>query len=324
VLYPFTFRPIFKARVWGGRSLEQIYQKPLPPATPIGESWEVSDRPGDVSTIANGPLAGRDLRWLMENHASELLGSVQAQNGRFPLLIKLLDARQTLSVQVHPPPSEATRLGGEPKAEMWYVADAAPGAELYAGLKAGVTREGFAAKIQSGQVAECLHRVPVQNGDAIFLPSGRVHAIGAGLVIFEIQQNSDTTYRVFDWNRSGLDGRPRELHISESLACIDFQDFEPALISRGYSPRNGLEFRPLAHNPLFRVEILRAPTQASLALPKAALSILGVVTGIAYVAGDDHPVELRKGEFCVVPAGVKDAEVTLTPGSEVLWIRPGV
>ncbi len=323
MLYPFTFQPIFKERPWGGRSLERLYRKPLPPAALIGESWEVADRPGDATTIANGPLAGRDLRWLMEHRASELLGRVRAQNGRFPLLIKILDARRTLSVQVHPPPSEAARLGGEPKTEMWYVADAAPGAELYAGLKAGVTSESFAAKIQTGQVAECLHRLRVEQGDAIFLPSGRVHAIGAGLVIFEIQQNSDTTYRVFDWNRSGLDGKPRALHIPESLACIDFQDFEPALISRGYSPKNGLEFRPLAHNPLFGVEILRARTQARLPLAKAGLKILGLAAGSACVAGHDHSVELRKGEFCLVPAEVRPSEMTLAAGSEVLLIQPG-
>ncbi len=323
MLYPFVFQPIFKERVWGGRSLERLYQKRLPPATPIGESWDISDRPGDASTIANGPLAGRDLRWLMENHASELLGSVQAQNGRFPLLIKLLDARQTLSLQVHPPASEAARLGGEPKTEMWYVADASPEAELYAGLKAGVTREGFAACIQTGQVAECLHRVPVQQGDAIFLPSGRVHAIGAGLVIFEIQQNSDTTYRVFDWNRSGLDGKPRALHIAESLACIDFKDFEPALIEREYSSKNGLESRTLAHDPLFRVELLRAKVQARPPVAQTGLHIIGVVKGGVYVDGNQHPVELQKGEFCLIPAGVKFPEVTVAAGSEVLWIQPG-
>src|SRR5271154_6947144 len=132
-LYPLTFNPIFKERVWGGRSLERLYHKPLPPEVPIGESWEISDRPGDVSVIANGPLAGRDLRWLMETHAAELLGGRPAHDARFPLLIKILDAQQVLSLQVHPPPDKAAKLGGEPKTEFWYVADAAPGAEIWAG-----------------------------------------------------------------------------------------------------------------------------------------------------------------------------------------------
>src|SRR5579872_4135992 len=152
-LYPLTFTPIFKERVWGGRSLERLYHKALPPGVPVGESWEISDRSGDASVIANGPLAGRNLRWLMENHAEELLGPQTTAGGRFPLLVKILDAREKLSLQVHPPASCAAKLGGEPKTEMWYVADAAPGAELFAGLKRGVTRAEFERKIEDGTVA---------------------------------------------------------------------------------------------------------------------------------------------------------------------------
>ncbi|HEX5399342.1 MAG TPA: type I phosphomannose isomerase catalytic subunit, partial [Verrucomicrobiae bacterium] len=188
MLYPLTFQPIFKERVWGGRELERLYAKALPPGTPIGESWEISDRPGDASVIANGPLAGKTLRWLMENHADELLGEAgPATGGRFPLLCKILDAREKLSLQVHPPADRAKELKGEPKTEMWFIADAAPDAELYVGLKQGVTRTVFETKIADGSVADCFHRIPVRAGDVMFLPSGRVHAIGAGLVIFEIQ-----------------------------------------------------------------------------------------------------------------------------------------
>src|SRR5439155_20500634 len=128
MLYPLTFHPILKERVWGGRRLEDLYHKPLPPRVPIGESWEISDRPGDVSIIANGPLAGKDLHWLVENHATELLGPVETHHGRFPLLVKILDAEEKLSLQVHPPPDKAAELGGEPKTEMWYITDAAAGA----------------------------------------------------------------------------------------------------------------------------------------------------------------------------------------------------
>src|SRR4051812_21422893 len=129
MLYPLTFRPIFKERVWGGRKLESLYGKQLPPGQPVGESWEISDRPGDASVVASGPLAGKDLRWLMENHREELLGNASAPNGRFPLLIKILDAQDTLSIQVHPPSHKALELMGEPKTEMWYIADAAPDSE---------------------------------------------------------------------------------------------------------------------------------------------------------------------------------------------------
>ncbi|PYJ03472.1 MAG: mannose-6-phosphate isomerase, partial [Verrucomicrobia bacterium] len=148
MLYPLTFDPIFKERVWGGRKLAELYGKPLPPSVPIGESWEVSDRPGDVSVVANGPLAGRDLHWLVEHHPAELLGSARLEGGRFPLLIKILDAQEKLSLQVHPPAAKAAELGGEPKTELWYIAGAAPGAELYVGLKHGVTRQAFAKRIE--------------------------------------------------------------------------------------------------------------------------------------------------------------------------------
>jgi mannose-6-phosphate isomerase len=205
-LYPFVFTPIFKERVWGGRNLERLYQKKLPPGVPIGESWEISDRPGDESVIANGPLAGKDLRWLMEHHTGELLGAGKEKLDRFPLLAKILDAQDKLSLQVHPPAGIAPQLGGEPKTEMWYFAETTPEADVFAGLKRGATRAEFERKIEDGTVAECFHRLPVQKGDCMFLHSGRVHALGAGSVVFEIQQNSDTTYRVYDWHRVGLDG----------------------------------------------------------------------------------------------------------------------
>src|ERR1051325_8855705 len=231
MLYPLTFHPILKQRVWGGRKLETLYHKKLPSEGPIGESWEISDRPGEVSLIANGALAGRDLHWLVEQRGRELFGEAGPIPSRFPLLIKILDAQEKLSLQVHPPSSKAAELGGEPKTEMWYIAEAAPGAELYVGLKRGVARSDFEEKVGSGAVAECFHRVRGRAGDAMFLPSGRVHALGAGLVIFEIQQNSDTTYRVFDWNRMGLDGKPRALHVEQALPSIDLNDFDPSLLS---------------------------------------------------------------------------------------------
>ena len=233
-LYPFTFTPHFKERVWGGRNIERLYGKPLPPGQVIGESWEITDRPEGVSVIANGPLAGKTLRWLMEHHAAELLGPDRADVKTFPLLVKILDAQDELSLQVHPPAAKAKELKGDPKTEMWFIADATPSADLFVGLKRGVTRADFERKVADGSVAECFHHIPVKPGDTMFLPSGRVHAIGAGNVIFEIQQNSDTTYRVFDWNRLGLDGKPREMHVQQSLASIDFNDFEPPLIRSEY------------------------------------------------------------------------------------------
>jgi mannose-6-phosphate isomerase len=310
---------MFKERVWGGRGIERLYGKKLPPDVPIGESWEISDRPGDASVIANGPLAGKNLRWLMENHARELLGGATAATGnRFPLLCKILDAQEKLSLQVHPPADQAAELGGEPKTEMWYIADAAPGAELYVGLKRGVTRTEFEKKIRDGSVAECFHRLPVKAGDAMFLPSGRVHAIGAGLVIFEIQQNSDTTYRVFDWNRVGLDGKPRALHIAESLASIDFGDFEPALVQNRFTGSD-VKSRPLVTDPLFNVEAWETITGAGLNLKPHRLQLIAVVRGQLEIKGDRVSIALAAGGFCLVPAGLEQTKLSAT--SDAAWLR---
>lgn len=328
MLYPLTFRPIFKERVWGGRNLERLYGKSLPPNIPIGESWEISDRPGDISVITNGPLAGKDLHWLMERHPKELLGDAKVTSDRFPLLIKILDAEEKLSLQVHPPAHKAAELGGEPKTEMWYIVDAKPGAELYVGLKRGVSRQDFERKIKTAEVADCFHRVSVKAGDVMFLPSGRVHAIGAGLVIFEIQQNSDTTYRVFDWNRLGLDGKPRDLHIRESLASIDFEDFEPKVIPGRIEPREGARsfVRFLINNSFFMVndiDVWPAVPAFDFMELSAGLRILGVLNGRIAVTDGNENVALRAGDFCLVPASVKSAKVRYETDSKFLCIALG-
>jgi mannose-6-phosphate isomerase len=319
MLYPFTFRPTFKQRVWGGRELERLYHKPLPPGVPIGESWEISDRPGDVSVVSNGPLAGKDLRWLMENHAADLLGDARPQGGRFPLLLKILDAQEKLSLQVHPPAAATSALAGEPKTEMWYVAEATPGAELYVGLKRGVTRAEFERRIKDGTVAECFHRIGVQAGDAMFLPSGRVHALGAGLVIFEIQQNSDTTYRVFDWNRLGLDGKPRELHITQSLASIDFNDYEPSLVPRAFALNGVQKVRPLVSDPLFTAEAQKAGAGARMALQPKKMQIVALLAGRVQVCDDMGSLALAAGQFCLVPASL--AQVAVLAETPATFLR---
>jgi mannose-6-phosphate isomerase len=315
MLYPFLFRPIFQERIWGGRNLERLYHKPLPPNVKIGESWEISDRDDAQSVIANGPLAGQTLGWLMEHHERELLGAAKSLNGRFPLLVKILDAEEKLSLQVHPPPHKARLFHGEPKTEMWYITDARPGAELYVGLKPGATRSQFEAKIKTGTVADCFHRIPVHPGDAMFLPSGRVHAIGAGLVIFEIQQNSDTTFRVFDWNRTDSAGKPRQLHVAESLESIDFADFEPQVIKASG------ERQTLVNDPLFKVERLDLPRASTHKFSFRSAQVLAVIEG-ALSVGSDH-VELRPGNFCLIPASLKQVQVDALEPTRLLLALPG-
>ena len=324
MLYPFIFRPIFKDRIWGGRELEGLYSKEIPAGQPIGESWEISDRPGDASVITNGPLAGKDLRWLMVHHAAEVLGDAKpAAQGRFPLLCKILDARKKLSLQVHPPASKAAELKGEPKTEMWFIVDASPDASLYVGLKRGVTRAEFETKISDGSVADCFHRIPVKAGDTMFLPSGRVHAIGGGLVIFEIQQNSDTTYRVFDWNRVGLDGKPRELHIPQSLASIDFNDFEPKLLGSKYNQAPKFKYRHLVQDPLFNVQEMVFETAGSFVLAGQLLRIVAVVKGVATIldGASKISIELQPGQFGLIPASLKGVEIKTTAQTTFLCVE---
>lgn len=224
------FQPLYQERVWGGRALETALGRSLPAngAGPIGESWEIVDRAEAQSIITGGPLHGLSLRRALTEHAADIMGPKWPAEKPFPILVKWLDCRERLSLQVHPPAAVAQALGHEPKTENWYIAHTAPDAQLIVGLRRGVTREQFEAAIADNSVEKCVHHFRVAAGDSILVHSGQVHAIDAGNLILEIQQNSDTTYRVYDWGRMGLDGQPRELHVAESLRSIDWNDFEPA------------------------------------------------------------------------------------------------
>jgi mannose-6-phosphate isomerase len=222
------FLPLYQERVWGGRALETALGRKLPAGEIIGESWEIVDRAEAQSFVDGGAAGGQSLRSLLDKHPVEIMGPAWPVRKPFPILVKWLDCRERLSLQVHPPAAVARELGGEPKTENWYIAQTAPGAELIVGLKRGVTREQFKSAIADNTVEKCVHHFNVAAGDSILVHSGQVHAIDAGNLILEIQQNSDTTYRVYDWGRVGLDGMPRQLHIEKSLRSIDWTDFEPS------------------------------------------------------------------------------------------------
>lgn len=221
---PIVFEPVYVNRVWGGRSLATVYGRSLPGdnSMAVGESWEVVDRPEVQSVVVGGQYYGQTLGRLWQERREEVFGRDAPGGGRFPLLCKILDVRQNVSIQVHPPAGIAEELGGEPKSEFWYVCRADEGAKWYAGLETGVTRKVFEDGIRAGTLAECLQRILVEEGDAISVPSGQVHALGAGQLVFEIQENSNTSYRIFDWDRVGLSGAKRDLQIDEALRCIDF------------------------------------------------------------------------------------------------------
>jgi mannose-6-phosphate isomerase len=288
-------------RVWGGRELERVYGRTLPDATtPIGESWEIVDRDPEQSIVKSGPFAGKSLHELWTQHREEIFGADLPDSERFPILIKILDARDDLSIQVHPPVDKADELGGEPKTEMWVIADANPDAKLYLGLKNGVTRADFEKAISEGTVEHAVHAVSPKAGESIFIPSGRLHAIGAGLLIHEIQQNSDTTYRVFDWNRVGLDGKPRQLHVEQSLASIDFNDFEPDMDT----PNGDV----LAECAYFKTNRRALAAGESLANPDPnRFTIVGVVEGELTSADGQTFV---KGDYLLLPRGAEPLKAT--------------
>jgi len=295
---PIIFEPLAMERVWGGRRFETLLGKKLPHGSSIGELWEMVDRPETQSVVHEGDLRGKTLQELWTGHREEIFGARHKSNPspRFPLLIKLLDARERLSVQVHPPAHRAMELSGEPKTECWYFLHASPGASVYAGLREGVTRSEFERTLLEGTVESTLHRAPASTGESIFIPSGRLHAIGEGLVIVEVQQNSDTTYRVFDWNRVGLDGKPRTLHIQESLESIHFDDIEPDLAKQ--------QGEILVECDYFKVEkwLLNTPRPAN---QKEQFAIFTSVHGSVDCGGH----QFKPGDFFLVPAGASSLEL---------------
>ena len=298
---PVTFNPLYMERVWGGRELERVYHRSLPdPSLPFGESWEIVDREHEQSVVDEGPLAGTTLHELWCTRREEIFGHGYENHPRFPLLIKVLDARDDLSIQVHPPAHLAAELGGEPKTEMWFIADCDPGAKLYVGLKHGVTKANFEQAIGNGTVENCVHAITPQPGDSIFIPSGRLHSIGAGFLIHEIQQNSDTTYRVFDWNRLDLDGKPRQLHVAQSLTSIDFNDFEPTMDSP--------DGDTLAICPYFKTNRKSLISGETIGNPESGkFSILSVAAGTLESAAGRR---FAKGQFLLLPGGAAPLKAT--------------
>lgn len=215
------FKPIYQERVWGGRGLKTFLGRELTGSAPIGESWELVDRPEAQSLAVGGPWAEKSLRELLNTHGAEIMGPQWPKARPFPILVKWLDCRERLSLQVHPPASVAAKLGGEPKTENWYIAAAAPGAAVLAGLKPGVDAAKFRVALKDNTAESLVHRLPTMAGDSLLIRSGVMHAIDGGNLILEIQQNSDTTYRVYDWGRVGLDGKPRAMHVEQSMASLE-------------------------------------------------------------------------------------------------------
>ncbi len=312
-IYPLTFEPVLKDYIWGGRNLERLFGRRLPPGI-VAESWEISGHPSAPTRVDRGPWQGKTLPELVDLLGLDLVGErsrSMLERGKFPLLVKLLDANRPLSVQVHPDDEYAARHenGELGKTEMWYVLQARPGARLIFGLKNGVTKESFRQALEAGQLEKCLHYLPVQAGDAVFIPAGSVHAIMDGLIIAEIQQNSDTTYRVYDWNRLGADGKPRPLHVDKAMEVINFNQIEPGpVVPQSLPAEPGQSRERIAACPYFTVERVRLEAGASFRgrTDGSTFEIWGCMEGHARLDWAGSPVDLPAIRFVLVPASLGD------------------
>jgi len=307
-LYPLRFEEILKEKIWGGRNLAHLFDKRLPADALVGESWEVSDRDDDQSLVLEGALKGATLGDLVARYGEQLVGKHPLAKGKFPLLFKIIDAQQQLSVQVHPTDELAlTYAESDPgKTEMWYVLAAREGAELMVGLQSGVTKEDFWEAVQTGRFEECLNYFKVKGGDAFFLPAGSVHALGAGIMVAEIQENSDATYRVYDWGRIGSDGKPREIHLEKALSAINFERPSTNPVS-GITVCEGENRRTvLAACRYFATELLEIHRSYRDERVRTSFSILFFVEGNPLVVWDADQLQIRRGQTLLMPAEINE------------------
>ncbi|MHC4948153.1 MAG: type I phosphomannose isomerase catalytic subunit [Planctomycetota bacterium] len=324
--YPLVFEPLLLPKVWGGRALGE-YGKQLPPGERIGESWELADLPPDAggtsSTVRNGALAGLTLRDLVAWHREAILGAATpTPDGGFPLLIKYLDARENLSVQVHPDAAWAARHPeAHLKSEAWVVVEADPGAVIYKGVRPGVTAEQFAADVEADRVVDDLVAVPVAPGDCHYLPSGICHALGAGVLVAEIQTPSDTTFRVYDWGRTD-----RDLHVAEAIACIDFDGTaaDPAGVRLGGPPCEvgGVRTAQMVQTEHFAIERVDAVARTQFEIVTNGMPMVWmVVSGRGRLrAPSVPPVTLTPGLTVLLPAALERTDAVLEAGTWVLQV----
>jgi mannose-6-phosphate isomerase len=315
---PLRFEPHLRPLVWGGRRLGEVLGKPLPAATACGESWEISDHAAHRSVVAKGPRQGWTLRRLMEEERRALLGPAAEEHAVFPWLVKLLDAADWLSVQVHPPEEHVGRLwpGENSKTEAWFVLAAAPESRVYAGLRPGVDAARLRSALAEGTVAECLHQYRPRPGDCVFLPAGTVHAVGGGVLMAEVQQTSDATFRLYDWDRTDAQGRRRELHVEQALECIDWKagPVHPVRAA-GYPDPEGpasastLPVRqPLVACRYFVLEYVRDSRPFAVG-GSGRMQVLMVLHGRGELrTNEGGQLPLRPGDSLLLPAAMEAAE----------------
>jgi mannose-6-phosphate isomerase len=333
-LYPFKFKPLYVEKIWGGRKMEAILGKPLPPGKQIGESWELYDFPPGIvegsrdwvsGVVANGPLAGRTLHELVGEFGREVHGDVPllGPQQQFPILIKFLDAREDLSIQVHPDERYArSHPGAHLKTEAWYVLQADPGSRILKGLRAGTTRQQFSQAIERGAVEQVINPIKAKEGQCHFLPSGTVHALGAGILVAEVQTPSDTTYRVFDFNRiDASTGKLRTLHVEQALECIDFSGTPLPQQPRSHVAGYFTTVSRLVTSPYFVLEKVRFIEGVQEPVPYDQPVVWIMVEGQAElrVADLNEPVLMTRGETVLLPAAMKNP--TIRTNCDCVWLE---
>jgi mannose-6-phosphate isomerase len=318
-LYPLRLAPILRRLIWGGRRLGTVLHKPIGPESDYAESWELSDYHDAVSVVENGGLAGTTIRDLNRSRGDDLLGKALGPRDQFPLLVKFIDAHQNLSVQVHPNDEAGRRLANDNgKTETWVIIDTEPGSVIYAGLKQGVGRDQLTKAIRSGEVEQLLHRFEPRPGDSILIEAGTVHAIGAGVLLAEIQQMSDATFRVYDWGRLGGDGKPRPLHIREAMESIDFQrgPVNPIMPEKKPIAGGGTRER-LAGSNYFALERLKLRNASSVGDEDRFTIVMGL-DGHSEVEHRGVRVRLDFGQTLLLPAALGECGVIPDVESTVL------
>lgn len=319
-LYPLQFTPITKYRIWGGNRLNKYVPKGLQKEN-LGEIWSISDVPGDISRVQSGALIGVSLDELIRIYKEKLLGERLWKSGhrRFPLLIKFIDSLQPLSVQVHPDDKLAEkRHHSRGKTEMWYIMEADPGSELTVGFKDGVKKEDYLKHLGEESLENILQTTRVHPGDAVFIPAGRVHAIGAGVTLAEIQQTSDITYRIYDYNRIDKDGKKRQLHTESALEAIDFSAVEN--IKTPYSLESG-RFSPLISCDYFETKISQSPLSLKID-SNTEMRILICTQGKAEVRTPKGSTEIKAFESILIPAIIDEFEIISEEGSLLIEVIP--
>jgi mannose-6-phosphate isomerase len=308
--YPLSFKPILRRLIWGGRRLGTVLHKSIGDESDYAESWELSDYHDQVSVIEEGSLAGATLRDLVQSRGDELLGKALGARDQFPLLVKFIDARQALSVQVHPDDATGKRLANDNgKTETWVILDTEPGSLIYAGLKQGVGRDEFGSAIVAGKAEHLLHSFEPSPGDCILIEAGTVHAIGAGVLLAEIQEMSDATFRIYDWGRTAPDGKPRQLHLSEAMESIDFDRGPVGPLSPVVEPIAGGGTRErLSRSPYFVLERLTLVRPALVGSAERFTIVMGLKgTSIVQHAGNRVPLEF--GQTLLIPAALEQCEI---------------